>query len=415
VASLTRGRNLARGAIALLAMSGLAAACGTNDGVPQTIAMVGSDTTQDVMAALATQYNNNDPSGYNPDPDSNQNVLAISATSPDPGHTVASDGVTGCPTRTYRTPTSAAGEVVRPNGSGAGRDALSASVQAGDGCIDIARSSGAPRAIGTVPGTDLASFEYYAFALDAVGFTTASSHIPADHDITLNEVRGIFNCSITNFSQLGGSAGAIERYWPQAGSGTRAFAQGVLGFDPTTINTCPITLSQENTGLQIHNNSDEQTAVFPYSVANWVAMSRGTVTDDRFGQIYFDLDDTSDPTLGFESPVRQVGGVFEPRTPTSGDPNGPIAEGNVTLVDPTPAYPGVRFVFNVIDNSAGPNSYTAAKRFVGFDNVASPSITSPLCNGDKNSTLVNFGFGPLGNAADPTHNVPGSHCRLYTP
>jgi hypothetical protein len=87
----------------------------------------------------------------------------------------------------------------------------------------------------------------------------------------------------------------------------------------------------------------------------------------------------------------------------------------VTLVDLTPAYPGVRFVFNVIDNSTGPNSYTAAKRFVGFDNVASPSITSPLCNGDKNSTLVNFGFGPLGNAADPTHNVPGSHCRLYTP
>jgi phosphate transport system substrate-binding protein len=414
VASLIRGRNLARGAIALLAMSGLAAACGTNDGVKQSITMVGSDTTQDVMAALATQYNNDN--SYNPShEDDNQSVLAISATSPDPGHTVASDGVTPCPTRTYRTPTSVATEVTRPNGSSAGRNALSASVQAGDGCIDIARSSGPPRPIGTTPGTDLASFEYYAFGLDTLGITTASSHIPADHDITLNEVRGIFNCSITNWSQLGGTAGPIERYSPQTGSGTFQSFVGMLGFDPNTIATCPLNQTQENTGLTVHNNGDEQTAVLPFSVANWVAMSRGTFTDDRFGQSYFDLDDTSEPTLGFESPVRQVGGVFEPRTPTPSDPNGPVAEGNVALNDPTPAYPAVRYVWNVIDNSTGPNSYTAAKRFVGFDNVASPTITSPLCNGDKASTLVNFGFGPLDATANATHNIPGTHCRLWTP
>ena len=105
----------------LLALTGLASACGTNDGVKQTIAMVGSDTTQDVMNDLANQYNNDN--GYNPShEDDNQNVLAISATSPDPGHTVASDGVTTCPTKTYRTPTSVATEVTRPNGSGAGRE-----------------------------------------------------------------------------------------------------------------------------------------------------------------------------------------------------------------------------------------------------------------------------------------------------
>jgi hypothetical protein len=85
----------------------------------------------------------------------------------------------------------------------------------------------------------------------------------------------------------------------------------------------------------------------------------------------------------------------------------------VTLVDLTPAYPGVRFVFNVIDNSTGANSYTPAKRFVGFDNVASPTITSPLCNGDKASTLSQFGFGPLGKTADATRNIPGTACRLY--
>jgi phosphate transport system substrate-binding protein len=412
VTSLIRGRGVARGALALLAISGLAAACGTNDGVPQTITMAGSDTTQDVMDELAEQYNAD--GGYNPDPDSNHNVRAI-VNAPDPGHTVPSDGVTSCPTRTYRTPTSVAGEVVRPNGSSAGRNALLLSVQAGDGCIDIARSSGPPRPVGTVPGTDLASFEYYAFGLDALGITTASSHIPADRNITLNEVRGIFNCTITNWSQLGGTAGPIERYWPQSGAGTFQSAVAMIGFDPNTITSCPITTTQENTGLVIHNNGDEETAVVPYSVANWVAMSRGTQTDERFGQAYFDLDDTSEPTLGFESPVRQVGGVFEARTPTASDPNGPIAEGNVSLNDPTPAYPAVRYVWNVIDNTTGPNGYTAAKRFVGFDNAASPAITSPLCSGDKASTIVDFGFGPLDDTANATHNIPCTHCRMWTP
>ncbi|HEY3142616.1 MAG TPA: substrate-binding domain-containing protein [Acidimicrobiales bacterium] len=397
----------------LFAISALASACGTNDGVKQSITMAGSDTTQDVMKALAAQYNAD--TGYNPDADDNQNVLAISLVTPDPGHTVPSDGVTPCPTRTYRTPTSVAGEVLRPNGSSAGRNALLLSVQAGDGCIDIARSSGPPRAVGTVPGTDLASFEYYAFGLDTLGITTASSHIPADHDITLNEVRGIFNCTITNWSQLGGTAGPIERYSPQTGSGTFQSFVAMLGFDPNTIVSCPINQTQENTGLTVHNNGDEQTAVEPYSVGNWVSMARGTTTDDRFGQAYLDLDDTSEPTLGFEIPVRLVGGKWEPRTPTASDPNGPVAEGNVPLNDPTPAYPAVRYVWNVIDNTTGANSYKAAKRFVGFDNVASPVVKSPLCNGDKASTLIDFGFGPLDATANPTHNIPGTHCRMWTP
>lgn len=407
-----RVRGAMGSASVLLAIAGLAAACGTNDGNKQVLTLAGSDTTQDVMAELANQYNTD--TGYNPDGDDNQNVLAI-VPAPDPGDPVPGDDFTSCPDRTYRTPP-LAGQTARPNGSSAGRNALLLSVQANDGCIDIARSSGPPRAVGTVPGTDLASFEYYAFALDTLGITTASTHIPADRDITLAEVRGIFNCTITNWSQLGGTAGPIERYSPQTGSGTFQSFVGMLGFDPNTITACPLIQTQENTGLTIHNNGDEQTAVVPYSVGNWVAMARGSITpDDRWGQAYFDLDDTTEPSLGFEAPVRFINGQWEARTPTAADPNGPVAEGNVALNDPTPAYPAVRYVWNVIDNTSGPNSYTAAKRFVGFDNVASPTVTSPLCAGDKASTIVNFGFGPLTNTANPTHNIPGTYCRFWTP
>ncbi|MCY7299004.1 MAG: hypothetical protein LH616_07330, partial [Ilumatobacteraceae bacterium] len=46
------------------------------------------------------------------------------------------------------------GEFAAPNGSSAGRDALKVSINAGDACIDVARSSSGPRAI----GSDLATF-----------------------------------------------------------------------------------------------------------------------------------------------------------------------------------------------------------------------------------------------------------------
>ena len=389
-----RARGIVLGTAAL-AVSGGLAACSTADGVVQVIASAGSDTTQDVSGAIASEYNA-DTAGQNPDPDNLQNILAVNGTNP---HTVPGDA--HCATRTYRTPPGA-GELARPNGSGAGRDALKSSVLNGDGCIDVARSSAGPRPVGTGAGQDPASFEYYAFGLDAVGWSSASSLAPAN--LTLAQLQGIYNCTFTNWNQVGGGNGAIERYWPQAGSGTRAFAQSdLLTFDPTLVSNppaCPaVQLSQENTGLGIAAAGDQQTAIFVYSGANWVAQSRGTITDERSGQTIRQLNG--------QSIVRQVGGVWEPSTPTAGDPGAPVAESNVKLVDPTPAYPGVRFVFNVLDNTSP--SYTPAKRFWGFTNTSGGEL-SPLCAGGKNSTITNYGFGTLAAAG-----VANSTCRLYTP
>jgi len=408
-----RVRGIAGGTVVLLAL-GAASACGTQDGVPQSIGIFGSDTTQDVMAALATQYNGDN--GYNPDVDTNFNVEA-QVPAPDGGDTVNGDGVTTCGTKTYRTPTSVATEVTRPNGSTAGRDYLKVSVGNGDGCADIARSSAGPRPIGPGAGQDPASFEYYAFGIDAVGVTSASALAP--DSLTIQQVRSIYNCTFTNWNQVGGGNGPIQRYFVQPQSGTRSFIiSDLLGFDPATINTCdPVVAIQENDGSNIPV-VDRPEAIFFFSVANWTAMSKGTITPDgRAGQEYFALDDASEGTITTpQLPVRAVGGgQFEPRFPTAGDPapNAPIAESNVRLIDATPAYPGVRYVWNVIDNTTGANSYTPSKRFVGFDNQASPPIVSPLCNGDKAATLVNFGFGPLSKTADATHNIPGTACRLW--
>ena len=119
------------------------------DGDPDVIAVAGSDTTQDVVGALVTNYNadpnyNEDANIPGVDKDSLDNILSVEANP----NAVAGDE--HCGNVTYHTP-AGAGETLAPNGSSAGRDALKASVLAGNGCIDIARSSAGPRPVGTGP------------------------------------------------------------------------------------------------------------------------------------------------------------------------------------------------------------------------------------------------------------------------
>jgi phosphate transport system substrate-binding protein len=380
------------GVAVLLALTGLTACNYGPDNQDKQITLAGSDTTQDVMGAIALQYNANVPSGYNPNDashDTLSNVLSVQQ----PPLTV--NGDEDCATRTWATP-AGAGQTLAPNGSSAGRDVL----QDQPGCVDIARSSSGPRAVG--PTGDDATFEYYAYGTDGVTWASHSTS-PAPVNLTLAQVQGIFNCTFTNWNQVGGGSGQIQRYFPQTGSGTRAFVVSDLlgGQDPVNFSgpNCPVVIStQENSGELIDANNDELEAIVPYSAGNWIAQGNDVVPiDQRHGQT-----------------LRQLNGVaFVTGTEPSLQPGPAIVEENVRLVDPTPAVPGIRFIFNVVD-SAGP-SYVTAKRYVGFDNVANGS-TSPLCNGQFASIVRNFGFGPL----DKTPAVPGtdlanSACRKYTP
>jgi phosphate transport system substrate-binding protein len=386
-----RARRVALGGTAMLAFVGLVGCDYGPDGDQDVVAFVGSDTTQDVTGAIIADYQadtayNNDPETPADDRDILDNVLSVEV-NPNPV-----PGDEHCGARTYHTPPTGT-EVLAPNGSTAGRDALKASVLAGDGCIDIARSSSGPRAVGTGAGQDPASFEYYAFGLDAVGWSSASAAAPSN--LTLAQLRGIYNCSFTNWNQVGGGNQAIQRFYPQPGSGTRAFFQSdVLGFDPFTFTSCAAPIEvQENQGVTIPV-AQRPAAIVPFSGANWIAMANGAIGDQRGGQTIRNLDG--------QNIVAQSGGSFVP--------GAPVQESNVRLVDPTPDYVGVRFVFNVIDNTSP--SYASAIRYVGFDNVESGS-TSPLCSGGRATTVTRFGFGTLGNTVDPTRNAAGSTCRLY--
>jgi phosphate transport system substrate-binding protein len=379
------------GASAVLGLMGLAGCDYGQDGDPDVIALAGSDTTEDVMQAIADSYNAD--ANYNQDPDDLRNIKSRQT----PALLVPADE--DCTTaRTFEFPVGP-GETEPPNGSSAGRNAL----RADPGCYDIARSSGPPRPVG--PTGDDATFEYYAFGLDAMGWASASTLAPAG--LTKAQLEGIYNCTFTDWSQVGGSPGPIERYWPQLLSGTQQFAlSDLIGFDPTVISGpgCPaVVLTQENSGQLIAANGDQQRAVVPYSGGNWVAQANGVAPEQRSGQTIRDLNG--------RNIIRQVGSSFQLATPTASDPGAPVAESNVRLVDPTPDYPAIRYVFNVVD-SAGP-SYTGAIRYVGFNNVENGS-TSPLCRGGKAAIITQYGFGTLPNTVGP-RNLAGSTCRKYTP
>src|SRR5262245_26366600 len=133
-------RLRALGALAVvLAVAGLTACNYGPDNVAKQVTVVGSDTTQEVMGAIAAQYNANIPDGYNPNNashDNLSNVLSIQSSA------LTVPGDSDCAARTWHTP-AGAGEFLAPNGSSLGRDALRDS----PGCVDIARSSSGPRAV----------------------------------------------------------------------------------------------------------------------------------------------------------------------------------------------------------------------------------------------------------------------------
>ena len=268
-------RTLFKKGLAGVAALGVVAATLLTAGAPnaqagptKVITATGSDTSQDFMDVILNGTGNN----YN------LHALIL----PNPGGTQTIPGDADCASKTYTSdPGLIPPNLLAPNGSGAGRDALKAqeSAAAGaNGCFDIARSSGAPRAIGAGNGKDSATMEYYAFALDAVGWSSTSLLAPAT--MTLDQLRSVYNCTFTDWAQVGGSSGPIQRYQPQPGSGTRSFFQGVLGFDPATFSNvgCPAVIDTQldNSGLPLEenhldqiDNAGYQKAIAPHSAGQW--------------------------------------------------------------------------------------------------------------------------------------------------
>jgi len=330
----------------------------------------------------------------------------------------------------------AATKGVEPFGSGAGRNYLAAEnggtgpgSPAGTdfGCVDVARSSGAPRAAGA---GDKSTFEYYAFAFDAVSWATTSLKAPGT--LTRQDITNIYDCVVTDWGQLpGGLTGPIRRYFPQAGSGTRSFfisdvlvgksgsyAPPAAGVGGCTTNAV---LIEENEGKQVAP-ADLDQAILPYSAAVWSFHAQNSINptlDLRNGARLGGITTTAAIKA---SPVRWNG--IDRAYQLDDTATGQIKETNVKQANPAFSeaggnFPGVRFVYNVLDSVGNRKGYQAAFQTVGFQNTPG-GTKAPLCDATPSGAgasefalILSNGFAALPATANTTSNLAGATCRFY--
>lgn len=333
---------------------GVAAQADPSAGTYKTLSGVGSDTIQDVENGLAT---------------------AIPA--------IGSYDATGSATIQTK---SSGPSFQRPNGSGAGQNALSASLDGslfstGVGTatesisnqVDYARSSSGPST--SLPGTDLT---FIPFALDAVTYAVnAASDFPRDIPLGTAAqmtqtpkpftLRNIYNCLVTHYTDGDGNSILIRPLLPQQGSGTRKFWLQTLGItDGASLPGCVTDLSnsvEEHNGTFLTGPGD----IAPFSVAQWIAQGNWSalpapVTERR-----------GDVVLG------SIGGV-KPFT---------IGVGTGAVLNTS--FPVTRNVYNVVGTSRLSDP-TIAATFVGTG--------SAFCT--NTAIIKEYGFGTLGSLCGNT-------------
>ena len=279
----------------------------------------GSDTTQSLMNALAEIV-----------VDGGVKVLG-------------SYDAIGTPTITTKDPALNAKckDIVRPNGSSPGRDALLKSLQQNDGCFQWARSSSSR---GTWTSTP--SITWVPFATDALTFAVrADGDVP--RELTKAQIVAIFKCEVPS----------IQPALVQVGSGTRNSWLDYVGiprdFQPSQYpclvpqkdgGTFPGNLPQEHDGRELKKNQ-----IMPYSAAVYQAQMYGTAPDRR---------------------GRAVPGVIDGVVPT--------------IINTS--FSGIRQVFNLIPTAKVTETTSLEyKVFVGKDSL--------IC---KNKPAINLqGFGDL--------------------
>ncbi|MYS19780.1 Ig-like domain (group 3) [Streptomyces sp. DvalAA-14] len=223
---------------------------------------VGSDTTQDVLNALAGDSVNGTSYAATAVTADGQGIASYDAIEPGTGST--SSKITtrkGGPS------------FPRPNGSGPGRNALTASLDghafgAGPGVsgvaipdqVDFARSSGGPSASGT-------ALTYVPLARDAVGVAAKGSLL---QNLTVDELHDLYSSASPEVNGV-----PVHPFIPQVGSGTRKFFLAAIGLTDSDIqpNVGIVQENQANPALTLDNS------LVPFSVGSWIAQNNGVSPD----------------------------------------------------------------------------------------------------------------------------------------
>jgi len=364
-------------AVGSLGLAGTAKADPTGS---ETYNAVGSDTTMDVIAALAGQTVTCNPP---------ETVGSGTLTGVGSYEALEQDASIGCTNSTNITVGGIT--MTRPNGSGNGVQALSASVDPSGGDWTVTNSDGSvsPVAIGGTlqfsrsssgPSTSGTSGEdpltYVPFARDAVGYVYV-----AGSGLTSAESSAVASLSTANLTSIyeGGtspvSGVTFEPYLPQSGSGTRNFFQGVIGVPNGSLGSDvnQNSTNEENTANVIGDLSvpADTVAVYPFSISSYIAQNNGFTAD-----------------TGIESV--QLGNP---------DGDNPVSSGSGINLAPNTSFYAThwgRDVYDVFPTSdvtdfenGTPDSYTSLlDQFLITSANPSPAITSTA----SNTIITDFGF-----------------------
>lgn len=157
--------------------------------------------------------------------------------------------------------------VQRPNGSSAGITALNNDANR---LIDYARSSRLPTS--AEQNTAITRFgggglHVVKIAIDELRAAVANT-TNAPVSLTIAQMVGIYQCTITNWSAIGGASGTIIPLLPQTGSGTRstflADLQAANGGTAITTGPC-VEIVEENDPASITGSASPANTVAPFS------------------------------------------------------------------------------------------------------------------------------------------------------
>ncbi|WP_146605923.1 hypothetical protein [Micromonospora craterilacus] len=369
-----------RAMVAAIALSAVAVwgSPASADPVPatdyRTLTGVGSDTTQDLGNGLAESLRI-----------SGNKVIASWDARPPSG------------TSTDIKTKSAACEFTRPNGSGAGRQALRASLgqdlggtHGGPGhylskdvrgCVNFARSSSFSS---TTPSTS-GNLTYIPTGVDAVALAiNANSDLPRNNSFA--RVQRVYKCFDRAITGL-----PVQPLIPQAGSGTRQFwlqqmeitEQEISLGDLPCLTVAGVPNPQEHDGTVLQGHNDW---IVPFSAAQFIAQTNSAAIQGAIPGV--SVADRRGPAI--LSGMNLVGQSVQQ----------PITGG---VLNPT--FPLNRDVYNVVP-TANLSDPLIAQVFVGSNSLA--CTTTVNVGGTQRNVAQLFGFGLRSSTTDLFHQVCGA-------
>jgi ABC-type phosphate transport system substrate-binding protein len=225
----------------------------------QILSGVGADAFAELTNNIATVYDAAPPAG------TTRVLTSYDAVNPLTGATGVGENITpkaGC----------ASPAIPRPNGANTGITALLANqkstVDTNEYCIDFVRSS---RAKGSAAAEQPLTF--YAQSRDAVSYAVIGNAYAPVAPLTTAQLKDIFECTTTDWSEVGGQAGAIHLYLPPTSAATYTFFLQAIGSSVAAVTAgCTglptVFVGQQNDGTSV--KGDPQ-GILPYAVTKWAA------------------------------------------------------------------------------------------------------------------------------------------------